>query len=310
MSAPRSRLLRPPPLAPGARVALVAPAGPLRGEEDLARAVANARGFGWEPIVGAHALARAGYFAGPDADRVADLNAALRDRRVDAVWCLRGGYGVMRILDGVDHDALLDRPRALVGYSDITALHCAAAARAAARGETLVTYHGQTARAEFTPFTRASFERALVTGGDPCGQAPTARPLRAGRARGRLAGGNLALLAGLAGTPFAPSFDGAVVVLEDVNEAVYRVDRMLRQLLLAGTFAGCRAVVFGHCTDCPEESDDGCRALDDVVAETADVLRVPALAGIPLGHVADQWTLPLGAEAEVDAGAGTLRVDW
>jgi muramoyltetrapeptide carboxypeptidase len=86
MSVPRPRLLRPPPLAPGARVALVAPAGPLRGEEDVARAVANARSFGWEPVVGAHALGRTGYFAGHDADRLADLNAALRDPNVDAVW--------------------------------------------------------------------------------------------------------------------------------------------------------------------------------------------------------------------------------
>jgi len=180
----------------------------------------------------------------------------------------------------------------------------------AARGETLVTYHAQTARAQFTPFTRASFARALITGGDPCGHAPSARALRSGRVRGRLAGGNLALLAALAGTGYAPGFDGAIVVLEDVNEAVYRVDRMLRQLLLAGAFDGCRAIVFGQCTDCPEESDDGRRTLDDVVSELADHLRVPALLGVPVGHVADQWALPLGADAEVDADALLVSVNW
>lgn len=310
MHASPSRLVRPPLLAAGARVALVAPAGPLRGEADVARAVENARAFGWEPLVAKHALERAGYFAGDDALRVADLNAALANPRVDAVWCLRGGYGAMRILDQLDLGALVERPRALIGYSDVTALHCAVAAHAATLGQTLVTHHAQTARAEFTRFTRRSFERALVTGGDPCGHAPAARALRPGRARGRLAGGNLALLAALVGTRHAPRFDGAIVVLEDVNEAVYRVDRMLRQLLLAGTFAGCRAIVFGQCTDCPEESDDGRRTLDDVVAELADALRVPAMTGVPVGHVADQWALPLGADAEVDAEAGTVRVDW
>jgi muramoyltetrapeptide carboxypeptidase len=172
----------------------------------------------------------------------------------------------------------------------------------------LVSYHAPTARAELTPFSRRSLERAVVRRGDPCGAAPDARVLRGGRAAGVLAGGNLALLAALAGTPYAPELDGAILVLEDVNEAVYRVDRMLQQLLLAGLLAGCRAIVFGHCTSCPEESDDGARRLDDVVAEVAAALDVPCLAGVPVGHIDDQWTLPLGAAAELDAEGKTLSV--
>jgi muramoyltetrapeptide carboxypeptidase len=302
-SAARPRLA-PPRLAPGARVALVSPAGPLRGEEDVARAVANARSFGWEPVVGAHALARRGYLAGSDAERARDLNDALRDPAVDAVWCLRGGYGAMRILDAVDYDALRARPRALLGYSDITALHAAVARRCG-----LVSYHAPTARAELTEFSRASLELAVARGADPCGQAPEARVLRPGRADGLLAGGNVALLAALAGTPYAPSFAGAVVVLEDIGEAVYRVDRMLRQLLLAGLFDGCRAIVFGHCTNCPEESDDGARTLEEVVRELADALAVPCLLGVPVGHIDDQWTVPLGLRAYVDADARLVQVE-
>lgn len=295
----------PPALAPGARVALVAPAGPLRGPEDVARAEATARRLGWEPVVGAHALAHRDYFAGSDAERLADLNAALADPRVDGVWCLRGGYGAMRILDGVDYAALGRRPRALVGYSDITALHSAAAARVPG----LVTFHGPTARATLTPFAERSLVAALTRGGDPAGAAPGARTLRPGRAAGRLAGGNLTLLAALAGTPYAPTFDGAIVVLEDVNEATYRVDRMLRQLLLAGAFAGCRGVAFGQCTGCPEAcDDDGRRTLAEVVGELAEVVGVPAVLGVPVGHVDDQWTVPLGAWAELDAEAPALHV--
>jgi muramoyltetrapeptide carboxypeptidase len=310
MSAPAAPLLVPPALAPGARVALVAPAGPLSAD-DVARAAANARAFGWEPAVGRHALDRADYFAGRDADRLADLNAALADPAVDAVWCLRGGYGAMRLLDGVDYAALARRPRALVGFSDVTALHLACAARVPG----LVTFHGPTARGALTGFSRGSFARALVAGerADPCGAAPAARALRPGRAAGRLAGGNLALLAALAGTPYAPRFGGAVVVLEDVHEPVSRVDRMLRQLLMAGALAGCRALVFGHCTRCPEPcDDDGRRTLDAVVAEAAAALGVPAAAGVPVGHVDDQWTLPLGAAAEVEVadGACALHVAW
>ncbi|HEY0776556.1 MAG TPA: LD-carboxypeptidase, partial [Gemmatirosa sp.] len=219
-------------------------------------------------------------------------------------------------------DALARQPRALIGYSDITALHCAVAARVPG----LVTFHGPTARAALPPFSRASLLRAVggavggvvggvvgETRGDPCGVADGAHALRSGRATGRLAGGNLALLAALAGTPYAPRFAGAVVVLEDVNEPVYRVDRMLRQLWLAGAFAECRALLFGHCTSCPEPcDDDGRRPLADVVREIADAAGVPAAVGIPVGHVDEQWTLPLGASADVvvdDAGC-TVRVAW
>ncbi len=297
--------LHPPPLAPGARVALVAPAGPLRDATELERAESNARAFGWEPVVGAHALARHDYFAGDDAARLADVNTALRARDVDAIWCLRGGYGAMRLLEEIDYGALAARPRALIGYSDITALHCAVAARVPG----LVTFHGPTARAALSPFSRDSLRRAVVDGADPCGAMPTARVLRRGHAAGRLAGGNLALLAALAGTPYAPRFAGAIAVLEDVNEATYRVDRMLRQLVLAGSFADCRAIVFGHCTACPDAcDDDGRRSLDAVVGELAALLGVPTLVGAPVGHIDDQWTIPLGASAVLDADAGTLQV--
>lgn len=294
---------RPPPLAPGARVALVAPAGPLRGPEELARAVANARALGWEPVTAPHALARVGYFAGDDARRAADLNAALCDPRIDGVWCLRGGYGAMRILPAVEWDALVRHPKAILGYSDVTALLAAAGRHAG-----LVSYHGPTARATLSAFSRHSLERALRHAGDPCGEWPAATVLRGGRAAGRLAGGNLALVAALVGTPYLPDLRGAILVLEDVNEGVYRVDRMLQQLFLAGALEGVRGIAFGHCSNCGEESDDGARTLADVVTETADTLGVPCLLGLPVGHIEDQWTLPFGADAELDADARSLRL--
>ena len=294
---------RPPPLAAGARVALVAPAGQLRGTDDVARAEANSRALGWEPRVGPHALERHGYFAGRDADRLADLNAALADDTVDAVWCLRGGYGAMRLLPHLDYAAVARRPKTLLGYSDITALHAAIGGRA-----NLVTLHGPVARNPLTPFSRDSLERAAIRAEDSCGVAPGARVIRPGRTEGRLAGGNLALLAALAGTPWAPKLDGAILVLEDINEAIYRVDRMLVQLQLAGMLAGVRAIVFGHCTDCAEEEGEGRRTLDDVLREVADALAIPCLAGVPLGHIDDQWTFPLGATAEVDAREGRVTV--
>jgi muramoyltetrapeptide carboxypeptidase len=234
---------------------------------------------------------------------VADLNHALGDDAIDAVRCLRGGYGAMRILDGVDYDATVRNPKPLIGYSDITALHCALAARSE-----MVTYHGPTARAPLSEFSRESLACALVHGGDSCGVAPNARVLREGTAQGVLAGGNLALLSALAGTPYAPRLANTILVLEDIDEAVYRVDRMMRQLLMAGLLDGVRAIVFGACTNCAEAADDGARRLDDVIMEIADALGVPALAGVPVGHIDDQWTLPLGAPASLDTARKSLSV--
>ncbi|HEU4628400.1 MAG TPA: LD-carboxypeptidase [Gemmatimonadaceae bacterium] len=303
MSAP-DPLHLPPSLAPGARVALVAPAGPLSGPEDVERGAANARALGWEPAVGRYVLARHGYLAGGDEERLADLQWALRDASIDGVWCLRGGYGTMRLLDALDYDALRRRPKAIVGYSDVTALHAAIGRHAGLAG-----FHGPVARARLPELAARSLRQALTTRENPAGAAPGARCLRAGSAHGRLAGGNLALLAALAGTPYAPRLDGAILLLEDVNEAVYRVDRMLRQLRLTGMLDGVRALAVGHFTAIPDDGDEGGRLLDDVLGELADELRVPCLAGLPVGHVDEQWTLPLGALATLDADAGRLDVE-
>ncbi len=295
---------RPPLLGPGARVALVAPAGPLSDEADLTRAIDNAHSFGFEVEVGAHAMARDGYFAGSDAERLGDLNRAIADAHVDAIWCIRGGYGAMRLLDGIDYAALKRRPKAVVGYSDITALHAAISNRC-----DVVTYHGPTARAELTNFSRRSLEHALVRGGDSCGSAKDATTLVPGTARGRLAGGNLALLSALCGTPYFPNLDGAILVLEDVNEAVYRIDRMLVQLQLAGVLQSCVGIAFGAFTHADEEEGTGgARSLSAVLEETARAMNVPCIAGIPVGHIPDQWTIPIGAVAELNAETKTLTV--
>ncbi len=301
LSAPRA-LHEPPLLATGARVALVAPAGPLHNAQELAHAESNARSLGWDPVVGEHALARSGYFAGGDSERAADLQRAINDPSIDGIWCLRGGYGATRLLPSIDIAELRQRPRALIGYSDITALH------ALWQQAGLVSYHGPTARAELSDFTRESLRCAVQLGTHQEAVAPDAQCVVSGRATGRLAGGNLALLAALCGTPWAVSFEGAIVVLEDVHEALYRVDRMLVQLLQSGAFRGCCAILFGHCTDCPEINEDGRRSLHELVRELGETLRVPTLMGVPVGHIPDQWTLPFGALATVDADAHSLTI--
>jgi muramoyltetrapeptide carboxypeptidase len=301
MSVPLFGAIR--PLTQGARVALVAPAGVVRSRKDFDRAVENVRSFGWIPVIGENVRLRAGYLAGTDDERLADLNSAIRDDSIDAIWCIRGGYGSMRLLDRVDYEALAADPRPVIGFSDITALHSAIQCRTG-----LVTFHAPTARATIPDFTRESLIRALVNQSDSCGTAPGGRTLAAGRARGRLIGGNLALVTALMGTLYAYDFNGAILVLEDIGEAVYRIDRMLRQLLLAGALQKCAGMVTGDFRPPREEIPGDNRDLDEVLTEAAKAAGIPCFAGAPFGHVATQWTIPLGANAELDADARSLRV--
>ena len=293
----------PPALGPGARVALVAPAGPLRGPDELSASIANAESLGWEAVPGLHALRRTGYLAGSDTERLLDLNDALQDDRIDGVWCVRGGYGAMRLLAGLDYDAMRRRPKAMIGFSDITALHSAFGTHS-----DVVTFHGPTARGALTELSRDSLVRAVTSHFDPCGPALEARTLRSGRAEGRVVAGNLALLAALAGTPYAPRYDGAILVIEDVGERIFRIDRMLRQLALSGALSRVAGIAFGQFTESGEPADVPAEALDAVLQEAADAAGVPAIAGIPCGHVADQWTFPIGARAELDADRRELHV--
>ena len=309
-------LVRPPRLARGSRVALVAPAGPLLEQDDIARAEALCRALDYEPIVGAHARGHYGYFSGTDEERVADLNAAFRDSAIDAVWCLRGGYGVTRILDGIDFEALARRPRPVLGYSDITALLAGVVSRAG-----IVAFHAPTARAEMPPFTRRHFARVLAAP-EPAGLLEAVAPppdvlvprtdrvvaLRGGRAEGVLMGGNLTLLQCLIGTRYVPDLDGALLFLEDVNEDLYRIDRMLAHLRAVGALARLSGVLVGRFTSLKRHMEDGSLGVDQVLAHYFGPLGVPALHGLPIGHIDDQWTLPLGVRARMDADAGSVEL--
>ena len=291
------------PLGSGSRVALVAPSGILPDRAQVELAIENARSLGWIPVLGENVSELHGYLAGTDEQRAADLNKALRDETIDAIWCVRGGYGAMRLLRDIDFAALKANPRPLIGFSDITALHAAIHSECG-----IVSFHGPTARGELTEFSRDSLLRAVEAQVDPCGEAASARVLRPGKARGRLAGGNLALIASLMGTPWSVDFDGAILIIEDIDEAVYRVDRMMRQLLLAGALGQCAAIVAGDFRPPAGETSEGNRSVDEVIAEAAEEAGIPCLAGAPFGHIDDQWTIPLGAVAELDTEARSLHV--
>jgi len=297
-------VILPPPLRPGDAVRVVAPSSPFEPAAlEKGLEVLSGR-LGLRPRMRNDLVARRGYLAGDDARRADEWREAVADPEARAIFCARGGYGAMRILPAVDPAPLLARPRALVGFSDITAIH------AVLNRAGLATVHGpvvtQLGRA---PDDAVRHLEAVLFGGAPRPNAwevpalgaglVAARTIRPGRASGPLLGGTLTILAHLAGTPFAPSLEGAILLLEDVGEKPYRIDRCLTQLRLAGALDGLAALAIGQLTSC----DDAGVLAADIVREAALALGVPAIEGLPVGHDDANFAVPLGARATLVAPA-------
>lgn len=312
-------LIRPRRLAPGQTIGIVAPSAAPNEPERIRFAIETVESLGFKVRPGPHLYDREGYLAGADAARADDLNAMFADDSVDAIWCVRGGYGASRILPALDYALMQRRPKPLIGYSDITALHMAIHRHAG-----LVTFHGPVAYRAFTPYTLGELKRALWTGETPArlgGPPPFERAegrvdwdnrvttLQPGTAHGRLLGGNLCLMSHLVGTPYLPDLRGAILFLEDIEEPYYRIDRMLTQLWLSGALAGVAGVAFGKFTGCDSSAFFlQNRPLEEILAERFRALGVPAVSGLMIGHIEDQTTLPVGCLAELDADAGTLTL--
>lgn len=301
-----THLVRPPRLAAGARVAVVAPSGPVR-EERLAAGLDILRAWELDPVVAPHVLDRHAafpYLAGSDADRAADFQAAWCDPEVSAVLCARGGYGAQRMVDLLDWDALRAAgPKVLVGFSDITALHEAVAVRLG-----LVTLHGPMVSAvDFLKNTRAQ-DHLRATLFEPESVMTITSPgvaLVPGRARGVTLGGCLSMLASELGTPHArPGAAGGLLMIEDVGEEAYRIDRILTQLLRSGWLDGVTGLVFGSWEGCGPYA-----LLRDVLTDRLGGLGIPVVEEFGFGHGEGALTIPLGVGAELDADAGTLTLD-
>lgn len=304
-------MLKPKPLHPGDTIGLVGISGTMRDREThFDKMLAAIDRLGYNVIVDDTCRAQYGYLSGTDAERARALNRAFADDRVDAVVCMRGGYGVHRMLDGVDFDIIRANPKILLGYSDITALHTAIHMKAG-----LVTIHGPMPSTEWTSFddfTRTSLVRAL-TSTEPLGtlrNPPDAAPrcIVPGQCTGPLVGGNLSLIASACGTPWQLDVAGKVLLLEDVGEYVYRLDSMFTQLRQAGMFAACAGIVLGGFTRCEEEHEGYSCSLEDVIRDIVAPAGKPVLANLMIGHTESKITVPLGVECALDAGAGTLTI--
>ncbi|AVT33554.1 LD-carboxypeptidase [Plantactinospora sp. BC1] len=303
---PDDQAVRPPALRTGDTVLLVSPSGPTRPER-VARGMELLTGWGLRPVLAPNAYARRGYLAGDDALRAADLNAAFADPAVRGVLCTRGGYGAQRVVDAIDMSAVRRDPKVVAGFSDITALQLALW-----RGARLATVHGPGAAwlDERTPPVSAESLRTALMCPEPVvvhrlPTEETAAVLAPGTATGPLLGGNLCLLTHSLGTPDMPDLTGAILLVEDVGEPPYKVDRMLTHLRRSGALAGVAGVAVGQFTDC---ADGWAVGVAEVLAERLGDLGVPVLGGLPIGHGVGQLTVPVGVPATMDADAGTLTV--
>ena len=298
--------LRPRRVRPAGTIGLVAPAGVLRSVSQVEDAVRDVRAMGFEARVGRHALDRYGFLAGSDQNRADDFMAMVTDPDVDAVVCMRGGYGCARILPLLDYDAIRAAAKPIVGYSDVTALLLAIYAKSG-----LVSFHGPVGISTWRGTTAHAFRDVLVRGGtlaisgDPDGARIPFETVRRGSAEGPLVGGNLSVVASLVGTGYLPSFDGGVAFFEETTEESYRLDRLFTQLEMAGVLGKTAAVVFGQCSQCT----DGGSAWSavEVLRDHLGAYRCPAWIGAPVGHVSPVYTLPIGLPVRTDADAGTLE---
>jgi muramoyltetrapeptide carboxypeptidase len=305
---------KPKRLREGATVALIAPASPA-SDEKIIKALANLAALGYNVCEGDSLRARYGYLAGKDEARLADLHWAFSDPDVDAVWCVRGGYGVTRLLPHVDYDLIRKHPKPFIGFSDVTALHIAIGQKTG-----LVTFHGPVAASDFPENTLQHF-RAMLVNPQPgyLLRTPDAeeslpddafRPFSIvpGTASGKLTGGNLSLLAALAGTEFEPSFRQKIVFIEDVGEQPYRIDRLLTQLLQATDLNQAAGIALGVFAECGPKNTEFSLSLPETLRDRLGNLGIPVLYGLPFGHVAHQATFPYQIDARLDANNQTLTL--
>ena len=274
------------------------------------------RSLGFEAKAAPNLRRRKQYLAGSDQQRADDLNGMFADDEVDAIFCVRGGYGSGRLLRDLDYQTIADNPKILMGYSDITAILNAIHVKTG-----MITYHGPIAGDNFSSYTYEQFQRLLIEPrqvtriAEPPAfeQQPGVverenrlTPIVPGQAEGTLIGGNLSLLVTLLGTPYEPDFDGAILFMEDVSEPPYSVDRMLTHLWLTGHLEQTAGIVFGKFTD--DGYDSNTLSMEQVLRERCEPLGIPTLRGAMIGHIEDQTVVPIGVRARLDVDDGTLTL--
>lgn len=316
-SAASRPILKAQRLRPGSVVGVVSPASANFVREELDTVIDALRSLELVPRLAPHVLARYGYLAGKDRDRAADINQFFTDPEVAALVPIRGGWGCSRILPYLDYESIRLHPKIIVGFSDITALILAINARTH-----MVTFHGPHGLTSWNPAQTEYFRRVLFAGETVKFQnlkdeSDNSRLMQVkyrtqtitpGQARGRLIGGNLSVLSGIVGSPYLPDLNGAILFLEDVGENIYRIDRLMTHLRIAGVFARLAGFIFGQCPSCSPSADYGSLTLEEVVWGHIQPLGIPAWYGAMIGHIETILTLPIGLEVEINSSSGTIQM--
>jgi len=310
--AANDKTLKAPRLKKGDKVALVSPAFAAFNRNPVDIKKESLEALGLEVVLGQNFFNRYGYLAGTDEERAYDINAAFKDPSIKAVIAHSGGWGCARILPYLDYEQIRKNPKVVLGFSDITALLLGIHSQTG-----LITFHGPCPRNKVS----ADYTSRLIFNGEAmhmknpvdfgenlADSKHRTLTLHAGKARGRLVGGNLTVLSAIVGSPYLPNLKDAILFLEDVEEQIYRVDRMLTHLKLAGLLKEIRGFVFGKCSRCGPGERYGSLTLQDVLEDHIRPLGVPAFEGFMVGHIKNQFTLPIGAQVEVNADQGTVSM--
>lgn len=304
-------MLIPKRLPRQAVIGIISPASPQRDQARLDRGIRYLESLGYRVELGPAARrSHAGYLAGTDEDRLSDLMVMFENDRIDAIMCARGGYGTMRLLEGIDYRVIRRHPKIFVGFSDTTALQLAIWKKTS-----LVTFSGAMPSVDMADTFDGESEEwfwRMLTSARPLGPLKQSLPvttLRRGAAEGRLLGGNLSVFVSLLGTPWMPVLEDSVLVLEDVGEETYRIDRMLTQISLAGIPSSCAATVFGQFTQkVVRGSSTQTRDISEVLTEYATRSTGPVLGNLMYGHERKKLTLPMGIRASISARSRYLKL--
>jgi muramoyltetrapeptide carboxypeptidase len=299
-------IIKPPHLQIGDTVGLISPAGIIEPKdiEDAKQALTN---LGLKVITGAHILDHDGYLAGKDRDRAQDIQIMFANKSVKAIIAMRGGWGCNRLLPLLNYTLIRDNPKIIIGYSDITSLLLAINARSK-----LITFHGLVATSTWNPFTvdylqKILFDKEKLIMRNSLTNEGKIEIITSGKARGKLIGGNLSVLAAMVGSPYLPSWYKSILFLEDIGEDIYRIDRMLTQLKNAGILNQISGFIFGQCTNC-QLGDQPNFTLMEILNYHIQPLKIPAWYGSMIGHIKDKFTLPVGLEVEINADYGTIKM--
>jgi muramoyltetrapeptide carboxypeptidase len=301
--------LLPPKLKKGDTIGLIAPASFIT-QEQLDKTINDLNTLGFKIKTGSNVMKRWGYFAGTDHERAGDINQMFADPQVDAIMCVRGGYGCARMLDLIDYKSIARNPKIFMGYSDITAL-----LYAFYKKSKLVGFHSTVGISAFNEYTKRNLFNIIENPVDKyiieyerepeaTGELWDIFTVKPGIAEGILIGGNLALMASLIGTKYDVDYDNKIVFIEDISEQPYRIDRMLTQLIEAGKFNNAAGILCGVFDDCDIDGEkltiENSLTLKEVIIDRLSNLRIPVLYGFSFGHVANKCTLPVGIKARMD----------